>query len=68
MLIAFFAEHVLGEFRPAHDAHLLGVEEAEIHRLANVAIGFRPGLADFVNFHGGKLETTPLHDGRDALE
>ena len=68
MLIAFFAEHVLGESRTAHEAHLLGVEKAEIHRLANVAIRFRPGFADFVNFHGGKFETAPLHDGRDAFE
>ena len=68
MLVAFFAEHVLGQFRPAHKAHLLGVEEAKIHRLANVAIGFLPGLAHFVDFHGRELETPPLHDGRDPIE
>ena len=54
--------------RPAQEAHLLSVEEAEIHRLANVAIGFLPSLADLVNFHRRKLETTPLHDGRDPLK
>ena len=68
MLVAFFAEHMLRESWTAHEAHLLGVEKAEIHRLADVAIRFLPGFADFVDFHGGKLETAPLHDGRNALE
>ena len=57
MLVAFFAEHVLGQARTAEQPHLLGVEEKEIDRFADVAVGFGPRLADFENFQRGKFET-----------
>ena len=68
MLIAFFAGHVLRQTRAADQPHLVRVEQAEIHRFADVAVGFRPRLADFENFQRGKLEAAALHDGGDALE
>ena len=68
MLIAFFAEHVLRQIRPANDPHLLPVEEEEIDRLADVAVGFGPRLADFVNFECGELEPTAIHDRGHAFQ
>ena len=68
MLVAFFAEDVLGQRRPTEDAHLLRVEEEEIDRLANVAVGFGPRFSDFVNFERGEFEAAPIHDRCDALE
>ena len=68
VLIALLAVHVLGELRPANQPHLLRVKVAKIDRLADVAIGFRPGFADFENFQRGNLEATTIHDGGDAFE
>ncbi len=59
---------MLGQAGPAHQAHLLGIKEAEIHRLADVAVGFRPRLAHFKDLEGAKLETAAFHDGGDAFE
>ena len=44
------------------------VKQTEIHRLANVAVGFGPGLADFENFERGKFVAATIHDRGDALE
>ena len=68
MLIAFFAENVLGQARATEQPHLLRVEETEIDRFADIAISFRPCFADLVNFQRGKLVAPALHDRRDALE
>src|SRR6478736_3726232 len=68
MLIVFLARYMLGELRPSEDAHLLGIEEAKIHRLTNVAIGFLPWFAHFKNLDGGKLEASTFHDRRNPLE
>src|SRR5438270_13069325 len=42
MLIARLTWDMLGESWPPDQPHLLSIETAEIHRLANVAIGFGP--------------------------
>ena len=51
MMITFFARHLLREFGAPESPHLLRVERAEIDRFANIAVSFRPRLADFENFY-----------------
>ncbi len=68
MLITFFAEHVLGQARTSDQAHLLRVEQTKIDRLADVAIGFSPGFANFENFQSGKFVAAPLHDVGGAFQ
>ena len=68
MIIALFARDVLCESRPADEPHLVRVKQTKIDRLADVAIGFRPGLADLKNFERGKFVTAALHDRGDTLK
>src|SRR5439155_19887416 len=68
VLVTFFAEDVLSEPRPADQTHLMRIKPAEIHRFANIAIRFRPGLADFENFERGELKTPAVHNIGGALE
>jgi hypothetical protein len=44
MLVALFSEHVLRQLGSAEDAHLLRVEEKEIDRFTDIAVGFCHGL------------------------
>ncbi len=68
MLITFFAENVLSEPRPADQAHLLRIKEAEIHRFADVAIRFGPCFADLENLQRRKFVATAMHDVCSALK
>ena len=68
MLIILLARDVLSDARPAEKAHLLRVEETEIHRLANVAVGFLPRFADFEDFDRAELKAAPLHKRGHAVE
>src|SRR6478672_5881020 len=68
MLVAFFAGHILREPRPAYQAHLAGVECKEIDGFANVAVRFRPRLADLKDFERGKLKSAPLENFGGAFQ
>src|SRR6266480_5266898 len=62
MLVAFFAENMLGQTWISAQPHLLRVEETKIHRFADVAVSFGPGFADLENFDCGKLETSAIEN------
>src|SRR5947207_14035188 len=68
MLVAFFAENMLGQTWISAQPHLLRVEETKIHRFADVAVSFGPGFADLENFDCGKLETSAIENRSDALK
>ena len=68
MLIALFTWNLLRESRPADRSHLVRIETTEIHRLANVAIGFGPWFSDFKNFNRREVESTPIEYRRHAFE
>src|SRR4029077_6775647 len=55
MMVTFFARHLLCEFWTPESPHLLRVEPAEIDRFADIAVGFRPCLADLENFYCRQL-------------
>src|SRR6188472_1703127 len=68
MMITFLARHLLREFRPPESPHLLRVERAEIDCFANVAVSFRPRLANFENFDCREFITPALQDFRHAFQ
>ena len=68
MLIALFTWNVLRESRPTDQSHLVRIETAEIHRLANVAVGFGPWLANLENLDSGKFKSAAVQDCRDTLQ
>ena len=48
--------------------HVSRIEFEEIDRLGGVAVGFGPGLRDFVNHPGRQLVFARAHQFRDAKE
>src|SRR5207253_211488 len=68
MLVAFFAENMLGQTRVTDEPHLLPVEKTKIHRFADVAVSFGPGFADLENFDCGKLETSAIENRGDSFK
>src|SRR5436190_23802533 len=68
MLVAFFAENMLGQTWISAQPHLLRVEETKVHRFADVAVSFGPGFADLENFDCGKLETSSIENRGQALK
>src|SRR4051812_10619078 len=68
MVITFFARHLLRELWATESPHLLRVEPAEIDCFANIAVGFRPWLADFENFYCRKFVTPALQYVGRALQ
>src|SRR6266404_7568714 len=59
VIVAFFTGDLLGQAWPPEPSHLLAVKKTKIDCLADVAVCFRPRLADFENFERGKLEAAP---------
>src|SRR5439155_12082448 len=51
VMITVFAGNLLREFRAPESPHLLRVKVAEINRLTDIGVGFRPWLTDFKNFN-----------------
>ena len=68
MIITFFARHLLRQFWPSESPHLLCVKRAEIDRFPDIRVGFRPGLADFENFHCREFVASALQDVGRALQ
>ena len=68
MIVTFFAGNVLRQARSSDATHLLRVKKAKVDCLANVAIGFRPGFADFKNLERGELEPAAIHDSGSAFQ
>src|SRR4029078_8643237 len=50
------------EFWASESPHLLRVKRAEIDGFADIAVGFRPRLADFENFYCRKFIETALEN------
>ena len=68
MMITFFARDLLREFGASKSPHLLRVERAEIDRFADIAVCFRPCLADFENFYCRQLVASAFQDVGRALQ
>src|SRR5207248_1360380 len=68
MLVTFFPKNVLSEPRSADQARVVRIKTTEIHRLANVAVRFRPGFANFKDFQRRKFVTPAVHDISGALD
>src|SRR5712671_1130810 len=68
MMITFFAWHLLREFWASESAHLLRVERAKIDCFADIAVGFRPRLADFENFYCREFVAPAPQDVGRALQ
>ncbi len=54
--IIFLALHRRHRLRSAQPQHFPPIKFTEINRLRDIGIGFRPGLAHFINQHRGEIE------------
>src|SRR4029077_4981536 len=68
MIITFFARHLLCEFWAPESPTFLRVDPAEIDRFADIAVGFRPCLADFENFYCRQLVAPAFQDVGRAFQ
>src|SRR2546430_13182864 len=68
MIVTFFARHLLREFWAPESTHLLRIERAKIDRFADIAVGFRPRLADLENFYCREFIASALQDGGRAFQ